>query len=60
MVFGDKVAINANSDIVCRIGITIGDRALISWECLIMDTDFHSIYDKNCLDKKLNDDKEIS
>ena len=42
---GDHCHFNANSDIICQKEICFGDECLVSWECLIMDTDFHSITD---------------
>lgn len=43
--------------IICKKRITIGHDCLISWNCLIMDTDWHCVIDKNnaCI---LNYDKE--
>lgn len=35
------------SSIVARNCVTIGDDALISWDSLIMDTDFHTIFDSS-------------
>ena len=58
LVLGNNVTINANSDIVCRKQVTIEDDTLISWECLIMDTDWHSIFDQDgyCI----NEDRPIT
>jgi len=44
LYFGDNCRINGNSDIVCTKSISFMKNSLISWECLIMDTDFHNIY----------------
>lgn len=46
---GENVTISAESSIVCVNRITIGKNSLLSWDILIMDTDFHKIYDKTGL-----------
>lgn len=43
LIFGDKTSVNANSDFICRKKIIIGANSVFSWECLVMDTDFHEI-----------------
>ena len=40
---GDKFMITGNSEIVCHKEITFGNNCLLSWDVLVMDTDFHSI-----------------
>lgn len=40
---GRDVTITGSSTIICYKSIVVGDNALISWDCLIMDTDFHKI-----------------
>lgn len=46
--FGSGFRITAASTIISHNNITFGRDCLISWDCLIMDTDFHKIYnDKN-------------
>ena len=47
LILGKDFCINAESSIVSQENITIGDNVLISWDSLIMDTDFHDIYDHN-------------
>lgn len=42
---GENLIITAESTVVCHKKITIGSNCLISWDCLIMDTDFHKIFD---------------
>lgn len=60
LVFGDKFTINANSDIVCKNSIFFGDDVLISWESLIMDSDYHCIYDVlDDEEKSINQDKPV-
>lgn len=41
LVIGDNVTIKGNSKICCEDLIIIGDNTRISWECQILDTDFH-------------------
>ena len=53
---GDNVNITGNTSVICNKSITIGDNTLISWDCLILDTDFHKIY-KN--EQIINEDKPI-
>jgi acetyltransferase-like isoleucine patch superfamily enzyme len=43
---GNNFNVTAESSIVAHKHIQFGEDCLISWECLIMDTDFHKIYDK--------------
>ena len=42
---GPNFALTAESAIVSHKQIVFGKNCLVSWECLIMDTDFHKIYD---------------
>lgn len=44
LVIGKNFVLTAESTIICYKSIEIGDNSLISWDCLFMDTDFHSIY----------------
>ena len=57
LVIGKNLTITAESAIVCEKSIEIGDDCLISWDNLIMDTDFHDIIDKN--GKIINEPKQI-
>lgn len=41
--FGSNFTVTASSTIICSKKISIGSDVLISWESLVMDTDFHSI-----------------
>lgn len=43
---GDNFTVVAESEIVSQKNIKFGNNVLISWDCLIMDTDFHKIYDQ--------------
>ena len=55
--FGKNFQITAESEIICRKKIAFGDNCLLSWEVLLIDSDFHNIYDQ---DKRLlNPDEEI-
>lgn len=44
LFLGKMFTITAESSIVCFHRISIGDACLLSWEILIMDTDFHKVY----------------
>lgn len=44
---GENFKITAETTIVCTDSIKIGNNCLISWDILIMDTDFHKIKDYN-------------
>lgn len=46
--FGSNFRITAESSIVSHKKIVFGDNCLLSWNVLIMDTDFHLIRDVNC------------
>lgn len=43
LVIGERCWIEAGTTIHLTTGITIGDDVLISWDCLLMDTDMHSL-----------------
>lgn len=58
LVFGENFAVTANSSIVCFDKIEFGRDNLISWECSIMDTDFHKIVSLDD-DKVLNENRSI-
>lgn len=47
LILGENFNITAKSEIVCTKEIKFGENCLVSWDVLIMDTDFHSIH---CLD----------
>lgn len=46
LVLGDRFSISAESSIIANHKVKVGDRVLISWDVLIMDSDFHSIFDE--------------
>ncbi len=45
LVFGSHVLITARTSIVAYHFIELGDQCLLSWDILMMDTDFHSVSD---------------
>lgn len=54
---GSGVHISQNTQIECHKRISLGNKCVISWECLIIDSDTHPIYD---FDKNLiNPNKDI-
>jgi len=54
---GDGFMITAESTIIANKKVTIGNQVLVSWDVLVMDTDYHDIWDKEgCL---LNEDEAI-
>ena len=44
---GNNTTITGNTTIICAQEIRIGNRCMISWENLIMDSDWHNIIDLN-------------
>lgn len=59
LYFGKNVSITAESTIVAHEKVTIGDGALISWDVLIMDTDFHYIFEQTKLDTPINRNESV-
>lgn len=57
LIFGENFNLTAESQIICNKKIAFGDGCLISWDVLVMDTDFHKIKDKNSL--IINADEEV-
>jgi acetyltransferase-like isoleucine patch superfamily enzyme len=57
LIFGTNFILTARSSIVAFNKVTFGDDCLLSWDVLIMDTDFHSI--RTSIGKVLNVPKEI-
>lgn len=45
LIIGDGFRITARSSIICHDKVEIGNDVLLSWDNLIMDTDFHQIND---------------
>lgn len=56
LIIGNNFTVTAESTILCHKKITFGKDCLISWEDLIIDTDFHKVL---ILDKQTNKDEEI-
>ena len=54
---GDNVRINSNLSLNCYKEIGIGSNSLISWNCTILDCDFHKIYDSE--DNIINSNQSI-
>lgn len=40
---GKNTSLNINSQIICMKSINIGENSMLSWDILIMDSDFHKI-----------------
>lgn len=47
LTFGDNFSMTAESSIIAFKEVTFGNDCLLSWEILIMDTDFHKLKNKN-------------
>lgn len=43
LILGRNFILTGNSAIICQKQITFGDNCLLSWEILLMDTDFHPL-----------------
>ena len=43
LIFGDNFCVTGGSQIICSKEISFGKNCLLSWDILIMDTDFHNI-----------------
>lgn len=57
LIFGKQLSITGNTQIIAQQKITVGDNCLFSWGSLVMDSDFHHIYDEQ--NRYLNKDEEI-
>lgn len=47
LIFGERVKITALATIIAHKKIEIGNHSLLSWNILIMDTDFHKLIDEH-------------
>ena len=56
--FGENFAITAETSIITKLNIEFGDNCLLSWDTLIMDSDFHKI--KNEVGSEINAPQPIS
>ena len=52
LTFGDHVAIGPRTEIHCGKEITIGSGTMISWDCVIMDRDYHKLGDEGKTENK--------
>jgi len=59
LTFGDQFMVTANSTIICQKAIEFGSEVLLSWDILIMDTDFHKIFENENENHILNEPKPI-
>lgn len=57
LMLGENFSIIGKSEIICQKEITFGANCLLSWDILIMDTDFHSVFDNHC--RLINSPKPI-
>lgn len=55
--FGKNISVTAETEIIAYDTIVFGNDCLISWDCLIMDTDMHEIFDKS--GNQINQSKPI-
>lgn len=58
LTIGDKFRMTAESTIICYNRISFGSGCLLSWDILVMDTDFHSIYNLES-NNQINQTKKI-
>lgn len=49
---GNNSFISLDTKIICKEYIKIGENCAISWDCMIMDTDFHNIIHEGCKNKE--------
>lgn len=45
LTLGKDLTISGDTELYCHHGMSIGEDCTISWGCLLMDTDFHPIFD---------------
>lgn len=57
LTLGNKFTITGNTEIICQKEITFGDDCLLSWDILMMDTDFHHVLNRE--GEKMNSPKPI-
>jgi acetyltransferase-like isoleucine patch superfamily enzyme len=46
LILGNKFTVTAESTVVCSTSIQFGSNCLLSWDTLLMDTDFHKIFNE--------------
>lgn len=54
LYFGANSSITAESTIIANSRVIIGEGCLISWDVLILDSDFHDIFDKTDMSAPIN------
>lgn len=59
LIFGKDTCMNSGADIICWKAIIFGDKCLVSWDTLFMDTDFHRISPKDNSNLQINPNKDI-
>ena len=47
LTFGDNFTMTAESVVICSKEVKFGENNMVSWNCQIMDTDFHDIISDN-------------
>lgn len=57
LTLGNDFKVSASTQINCYHKITFGKDIQFAWDCLVMDSDTHKIFDEN--DYRINEDKEI-
>lgn len=57
LTFGEHFVMTAESKISCQTAISFGNNTLVSWECLIMDSDHHLVINRN--DDTVKDNKIV-
>ena len=57
LTLGAGFTVTGGSTLICKKAITIGEGCRMSWDILLMDTDFHPIYDDSMT--RVNPDREI-
>lgn len=56
---GERLTISGDTEVYCHHNIIIGAECTISWGCLVMDTDFHPLFDAST-NILINDNKPIT
>lgn len=57
LTLGHNFVITGNTEIICQKEISFGDDCLLSWDILIMDTDFHHVFNEQ--GEKINNPRAI-
>lgn len=58
LIVGNQFSVTGASSIVCYKKIVLGNQSAIAWDVLLMDTDFHNIYNES--GEIINPTKEIN